>query len=320
MTLPGYFAVVLGRALPAYQEEDARLATLLGAAEALEAGITSVFDWSNTPHTEAVVDALEASGMRAVVGQTNVDTAKRFGGRVTGGLAILGPQYGSWDDSMREIATGRELGLTISMHASGGTDSPFARMYAEGLLGPDLHLVHMNAMTDDESRMLADAGVGVTVTPVVEATMGHGTSVLGKFLAAGGYAGLGTDVVVNATADLFEPMRDTLRFERMRTQTMVPAASILAHATVHSARAIGLSDVGVLTVGKRADVIVLEGLAHLTGDKAGAVVTSLTPANVRDVLVDGAIVKRDGKLVHHDLLALRQAADELARRVLAVRD
>jgi 5-methylthioadenosine/S-adenosylhomocysteine deaminase len=34
------------------------------------------------------------------------------------------------------------------------------------------------------------------------------------------------------------------------------------------------------------------------------------------VLVDGRFVKRDGRLVHHDLTALRRAGTELARRVL----
>src|SRR5262245_7571895 len=47
MTLPDYFAAVLGRALNAYGPHELHLATLLGAAEALNAGITTVFDWSN---------------------------------------------------------------------------------------------------------------------------------------------------------------------------------------------------------------------------------------------------------------------------------
>jgi cytosine/adenosine deaminase-related metal-dependent hydrolase len=75
MTLPDYFRVVLGHALPRYRPADARLATLLGAAEALDAGVTTVFDWSNTTlspeHTDAVVDGFAAAGIRAIVGHTN---------------------------------------------------------------------------------------------------------------------------------------------------------------------------------------------------------------------------------------------------------
>jgi cytosine/adenosine deaminase-related metal-dependent hydrolase len=164
----------------------------------------------------------------------------------------------------------------------------------------------------------------VTITPVVEATQGHGASAYGRLLAAGVRPGLGIDVVVNATPDLFVPLRDTLRSERIRTGDLVPAANFLPAATSDSARAIGLGDrVGTLAVGMRADLLLLDGLAHLTGSNtaagalAGAVVTALGPANVRTVLIDGRIVKRDGRLVDHDLAALRAAADDVARRVLA---
>jgi cytosine/adenosine deaminase-related metal-dependent hydrolase len=126
--------------------------------------------------------------------------------------------------------------------------------------------------------------------------------------------------VVDAPADLFEPMRDTLRAERQRTGAMWPASAVLPAATVDGARAIGLDrQVGTLAVGKRADIILVDGLAHLTGSDtsaAGALVTALGPANVRAVLVEGRFVKRDGTLVHHDLAALRHAGAQLARRLL----
>ncbi|GAA3391326.1 amidohydrolase family protein [Cryptosporangium minutisporangium] len=330
MTLADYFRTVLGRALSAYRPEDAHAAALLGAAEALDAGVTTLFDWSNTlvtaEHTDAVVDAFTVAGVRAVVASGSPDReddARRLAkstGRVTGALAILGPEAGDWDDAVRHLAFGRELGVTVSFHASGGPGGSVERLADAGLLGPDLNLVHLNAMTDEDAARLVESGAGVTITPVVEATMGHGASPYGRFRDAGGRAGLGTDVVVNATPDLFEPLRDTLRTERMRTHTLVPAADFLPAVTLDSARAIGLADeVGALTVGRRADVVLLDGLSHLTGagTLAGAVVTALGPANVQTVLVDGRVVKRDGALVDHDLATLRAAGDAIARRVLA---
>jgi cytosine/adenosine deaminase-related metal-dependent hydrolase len=109
-------------------------------------------------------------------------------------------------------------------------------------------------------------------------------------------------------------MRDTLRTQRLATGSAdrPPAAGILAAATTDAARAVGLADrIGSIEVGRRADLLLLDGLSHLTGrerDLAGAVVSCLTPSNVRTVLVDGEIVKRDGRLVHHDLPELRAAA------------
>jgi 5-methylthioadenosine/S-adenosylhomocysteine deaminase len=331
MTLPDYFRVVMGRALPALRPDDARLATLLGAVEAVDAGITTVFDFSNVTvspaHTDAAADGLSAAGIRAVLGHTNPDDeadVRRLAGRtgtVTGGLAIIGPEHGPWDDAVRRIRLGRQLGVVISMHANGGgPDGAIRRMYDTGLLGPDLNLVHLNNVTADEVKMLLDAGAGVTVTPTVEALMHRAASPYGRFLDGGAHVALGTDVIVNSTADLFEPMRDTLRSERLRGRSAVPAASMLRAATIDGARAIGMAgQVGSIAVGKRADIIVLDGLSHLTdaGTVAGAVVCSAGAANVRTVLIDGRVVKRDGRLVHHDLAALRAAASELARRALA---
>ncbi|MBP2706737.1 amidohydrolase family protein [Microbispora sp. RL4-1S] len=325
MTLPEYMTAVLGRALNGYGPREAHHATLLGAAEALNAGITTVFDWSNatrTPeHTDAVLDAYATAGIRAVVAHANPDDERDvrrmadLRGRITGALAILGTDYGPWDEAVRQIELGRRLGLVVSMHAGGGPGSPLRRMGEAGLLGPHLQLVHVNNMTGDDAELLADNGVGVTVTPIVEATMGHGASAFSRFADAGGRAGLGTDVVVNAPADLFEPMRDTLRSHRAHTGTMHPAGGILAAATVDSARAIGIDDaVGTISAGKRADLVLLDGLSHLlgTGDVAGAVVTSLGPADVHTVVVDGRVVKRDGLLVGLDLARLRRSTAEAA--------
>jgi 5-methylthioadenosine/S-adenosylhomocysteine deaminase len=140
----------------------------------------------------------------------------------------------------------------------------------------------------------------MVVTPTVEAVMGHGASAYGRIVDGGGRPALGVDVAINNPPDLFEPMRDTLRTERLRSadpQTP-PAATLLHTATIDGARAVGLAaTIGTLEVGKRADILLLDGLAHLTGDRAGAVVSCLTPANVRTILVDGTVVKRDGHLL-----------------------
>jgi 5-methylthioadenosine/S-adenosylhomocysteine deaminase len=329
MNLADYFGAVLGQALGAYTPADAHLATLLGAAGALDAGITTVFDWCNvakTPeHLDAVLDAYATAGIRAVVahGGPGQEAAAPFmaglRGRVSGALAILGPQYGTDDEAARLIRLARELGLVTSMHFGGGfgasPDAPLHRLREAGLLGADLQFVHLNAMTPHEATLLADAGAGVTATPVVEGTMGHGASPYSRFAAAGGRCGLGTDVAVNAPPDLFEPMRDTLRRHRAETATMAPAGSVLAAATADSAAAIGLgSSVGELRPGRRADLVLLSGLAHVRGDVSGALVTGLGPADVHTVIVDGRIVKRDGRLTTLDLRKLREDAVELATR------
>ena len=306
MTLPDYLDAVLGRVLPTLKPDDLHRATLLGAGEALDAGITTVFDWSHATVdrecSDAILDAYQTAGIRAVVAYSGGDAAGalRFAGlrgRVTGALTTLGPEHGSWAAAVREIGLALDLGLIVSMHVGAGADSPLWRLREAGLLGPHVQVVHANQITAEGAEVLAGEGVHAVVTPVVEATMGHGASAYGRLMAAGLRPALGTDVVVNAPADLFEPMRSTLRQHRLGTGEMTPAASFLGAATEDAARAIGLAGVtGALAVGHRADLILLDGLADLA-DPAGALVTTGRPADVRVVIVDGRVVRQSFSVV-----------------------
>ncbi len=63
VTLDGYFALVLDSLAPAYRPQDVYAGTLLGALEAIDAGVTTLLDWShinNTPdHTDEAIRALQ---------------------------------------------------------------------------------------------------------------------------------------------------------------------------------------------------------------------------------------------------------------------
>jgi cytosine/adenosine deaminase-related metal-dependent hydrolase len=315
LSLGVYLSDVLPRMTLTFDE--VRAAVLLGAVEAINAGVTTVLDWGHAGAEPVEIEALLESGIRAVLGVPAAE-AHRFAsprGLVTGAVASFGPSL-SLEDNARDIGVARSFGLPTTMHIT--APGPVARLADAGLLGPDLHFVHGNVSTDDELTMLVDAGCGLTVTPPVESMMGHGAPVYGRFVEAGGAPALGVDVVINSTADMFEQMRSALWLERLRGMPLA-AGSLLASATSHGARAIGLGDVvGSLAVGMRADLVLLDGFAHLPSELlAGGVVSTGTVADVRTVLIDGRIVKRDGVLVDHDLPALRAAVGEVARRILA---
>jgi cytosine/adenosine deaminase-related metal-dependent hydrolase len=333
MTRPDYLAAVIGRGLPALTPDDLHRATLLGAAEALDAGITTVFDWNHATRgaelTDAVLDAYEKVGIRVVLAHAGPDDkeVRRLAdlrGRITGALATLGPEHGPWDETVRQVELARDLGLIVSMHVGAGPDSPVWRLHDVGLLGPHVQLVHANQITLEGAALLADLGVNVVVTPVVEATMGHGVSAYSRLVSAGCRPGLGTDVVVNAPPDLFEPMRATLQQHRLSTGTMAAASEVLTAATEHGARAVGLgSAIGKVTVGGRGDLVLLKGLTHLTpaglagARLGGAVVTACRASDVDTVVVDGRVVKRAGRLVGLDLDRLRAETRVLAARIAA---
>ncbi len=317
MTLAHYLSNVLGRMR--FTEEDAHNAILLSAAEALDAGITTIIDWSTAAiPSEVSLAALEASGIRAVFAHNNVDDEadiRKHAGReglVTTALAPLGQDY--VNDTEKHIRLARELGMLTSMHVGG--QRPGGVESIRHLLGPDLHFVHGNKSSDDEIKMIVDSGSALTVTTIVESLMGHGSPAYSRIVKAGGRPALGVDVVINNRPDMFSEMLATLCHER-RIDQDIPARDMLTAATVNGAKALRLNT-GEIKPGKRADLVLLDGLQHLLGtpEVEGAIVTALGPENVHTVLVDGRIVKQDGVLRHHDLAALRAKTNHLARPVL----
>ena len=65
-----YISHVLHKLAPAFRPEDAYVGNLLSALSAIDAGITTLLDWSHIQaspeHTDAAVEALHNSGLRAV--------------------------------------------------------------------------------------------------------------------------------------------------------------------------------------------------------------------------------------------------------------
>ena len=83
-TLDQYFAGMLDNIGIQYRAEDVYIANLMGALEALNAGITTLLDWShvnNTPeHADAAIAGLTEAGIRAVYAH-GVPVGARRGGR-----------------------------------------------------------------------------------------------------------------------------------------------------------------------------------------------------------------------------------------------
>jgi 5-methylthioadenosine/S-adenosylhomocysteine deaminase len=340
----GYFPVTarLGRA---FTDGDIYQGTLLACAEAINSGITTVHDWCHNvrgpAHAEAGLRALAESGLRArfsygyAAGQPNdqaMDTgglralhrdwdswsgqsAPGRAGRLTLGMAWRGT--GGSNPAMRvapeiyrrEIAAARELGLPVTVHASGPPTAAgqIAALAGAGLLGPDLQVVHANCATPEEIGQLAAAGCAVSLSPFSELLIGYGLPQTAGLLAAGIRVGLSVDTTaLTGNADMFAIMKLTqgLINGTAQQEFACTARQALALGTIDGARSLGLdAATGSLTPGKRADLILVAtghpNLGVLT-DPAALLVTAAQPGNVDTVLADGQILKRGGALVSLD--------------------
>jgi len=244
-----YFNYFHGRLAPLYTPEDTYIATLAGALSQIDAGVTTIFDWchnNTTPaHTDAAVEALRASGIRAVFGHGTVKPKPRPGerhfseiphpvaeirrlrqgplsddhARVTLAMAILGPDYSTLEVCRHDFHAAMDLGLLSSAHAWGRPSRLVAGGYrtlaAQGLLRGRHNVVHGNYFEDDELRVLIDHGASVTATPGVEMQFHVRRPLSGRVHAMGGIPSIGVDSEVGNKGDMFDLMRTTLLIERM---------------------------------------------------------------------------------------------------------
>ena len=337
--LGGYLDLVVRQHGSRHEPEHVRIATLAGALECLDSGITTVQDFAHiqhTPaHTDAAITGLRAAGIRAVFGygaplfapamaddawaaELGRVRAEHVGGLVTMALAAVGPAYGSPEMVERDWRLAAELDIPIVTHVGSSPTAarPIDLLRTLNLLRANTLYVHGNSLADDELAMIADSGAAVSIAPAVEALMGHGAPTVNRLRAAGARTGLGVDVVTSTAGDMFSLMRATLLSSQLSPGPRSTAADVLRMATVDGAAAVGLADrIGSLRQGKQADIVLLDATApNLVGthDPVATVVTSAHPGNVDTVLVAGQVVKRAGRLVRVDLAEITKEITQSA--------
>jgi 5-methylthioadenosine/S-adenosylhomocysteine deaminase len=345
-----YISHVLHKLAPAFRPEDAYMGDLISALGAIDAGITTLLDWSHIQgspeHTDAVVQALQDSGLRAVFAygfpwwgkweerqpswfvRAATEHFSTKDQMLTLALAAPGPEFTDYEITRDHWKLAREAGARITTHVgvgSYGLDSKLERFGRGGFLGPDTTYIHCTTLNDTEIQMIVDTGGTVSLAAPVEMMMGHGMPPIQKFLDRGLAPSLSVDVETNVPSDMFNQMRSVLALQRSLAASSgkepISARDVLAYATIEGARANGLdAKVGSLTPGKCADVIMLRtDLLNVTplNDPATAVVTSMDTSNVHTVVINGRIMKRGGELLHVDWPSVRRIAAESRDFVIA---
>jgi cytosine/adenosine deaminase-related metal-dependent hydrolase/ribose/xylose/arabinose/galactoside ABC-type transport system permease subunit len=338
-----YISFVLRTLAPAFRPEDAYAGNLVSALGAIDAGITTLLDWSHIQaspaHTDAVIQALEDSGLRGVFAygfpwwgkweerqpswfvRAATEHFSTKDQMLTLALAAPGPEFTDFEVARDHWKLARETGARITAHVgvgSYGQDAKVQEMGEAGLLGPDTTYIHCTTLNDTEIQMIVDTGGTVSLASPVEMMMGHGMPPIQKFLDRGLRPSLSIDVETNVPADMFNQMRSVIGLQRALAlaagKPPITMRDVLEYATIEGARANGLEGkVGTLTPGKQADIILLRtDRMNVTplNDPVAAVVTGMDTSNVDSVFIAGRAMKRDGKLLHVDWPAVRRLAEE----------
>ncbi len=324
-TLDDYFVEVLDTFAPLYRPEDVHASNVAGSLECLNAGITTLVDWShinNTPdHPDAAVQGLQETGIRALYayGSANTSIEKYWyfspeaipgddvrrirdtyfssdKGLLTMGLATRGPGFTQDQVVQSEWGLARELGIPITVHVNMGRLAGRYAMVEQldrlGLLGPDTTFIHCCYFSEHEWQRVKDTGGTISVAPQVELQMGHGWPPVNKARQFGLRPSLSIDVVTTVPGDMFTQIRAAFGAERARVNAVTWELGTPTPETMLTAR-------DMLTMAT------LDG-AHVAGleDRTG----SLTPGKQADVVVIDATAIGVAP-VHDPVAAVTLSAD-----------
>ena len=334
-----------------YRPHDSYAGNLAIALGALYCGVTSIVDLAHNTrsaeHADAEVAALRESGIRAVYAYAPPEAGEwehqwpgdlerlktalasdplislRMAQRCLGDVDPLTPE---------RIAIARDLGLRMTIDPVGWEDGAaiIVDLASAGVLGPDLTFVHCCDLSDEAWKVMGEAGVGVSLSPLVDEILGWGRGfpTVQRSLDVGLTPGLSVDIETTAPSDMFSQMRALLGIQRMRgslgnpgvERPQLTARDVLSFATRDGARVAGLeTDCGTLTPGKKADVMMLDCTAPNTfplNNAYGTAVMGADVSSVRMVMVGGVIKKWGHALVDVDLGAIRSVV-EASRNYLA---
>jgi cytosine/adenosine deaminase-related metal-dependent hydrolase len=327
----GYFPTV-ARFGTTMTPDDMYQGARLAAAEAIHSGITTVHDWCHNvrsrAHAEADIRAITESGLRArfsygwaqglpdteMCDLADLESLHRdWGTYAAGGLITLG--FG-WRGKFRagplprevyrpEFEAARRLGLPISVHMGSARKAKgqIEAHFLEGLLGPDVQIVHALSATPEEIQRIKAAGTAVSVSPGSELRIGFGFTPTSEFLAAGVPLGMSIDTTaLSGSASIFAALKLARDVDNARSESefKLTARRMLEVGTIGGARSMGLGDItGSLTPGKRADLIMIstDGLnIGVFTEPAHMVLECAQPENIDTVVIDGRIVKSGGRL------------------------
>lgn len=324
--------------------EDVYWGAMLGIAEMIENGVTSVAD--HYFYMDEVARAVEKSGMRAnlvwaVFGhqgekqlEKTCDFVERWQGKADGRITTwLGPHapYTTGHDFLKVSAKrASDLDVGIHIHVSETSEqvalsmqehgvTPVKMLAEAGVLDVPTILGHCLFPTDDDVKILSGVNTGVAHAPKTYMKLGMGEIKLERLREAGVPIGLATDGAGSSNAlDILEQLRlmALLQKHAHRDPLSMPVAEALQIAFEGSARVFQMGNkLGALAPGRLADIALLrqDGMHVFPRfDPAANLVYSSKSSDVETVICNGKVLMHNRKLLTIDK---EQVKNEITARL-----
>lgn len=330
--------------------EDAYATTLAAGIESLMNGTTFYADTYSAPNAiegslDQIAKASNEVGIRGMIsfeaterrsekeGARGLKESLRFiarkdKGRAMGMISLHAPFTVSDDLVLRGAEASRKHEVPLTIHVSEGPNDGYhnierygkrsvERLHDTGLLSPRAVLAHCVHLDEREIGLVARSSASVAHNPMSNMLNAVGVSPLLEMFDRGVNVGLGNDGYI---FDMFENMRAAYLLQRVsrRDPGRPSPQDVVEMATVNAAKAYGLSSLGSISPGKRADIIAVRPTFTATpfsGSVYGYIVNGLRGSDVRDVVVDGEVVVRDKKLQTVDVEKAEARVQRSMRRL-----
>ncbi|HYX80699.1 MAG TPA: amidohydrolase family protein [Actinomycetota bacterium] len=201
-----------------------------------------------------------------------------------------------------------------------------------GVLTPNTVLEHFVWVSDDEVGLFADSGAIASNNPGSNLRLSSGICRVSDLMDAGGRIAFGTDgISFSDREDFFEELRLACYLQRRPAvfeRQRLDSERVLRAAAENGARALGLAGtLGSLEPGRYADLLVVdkerilfppgrydaEPILDVLLDRARA-------DDLRDVMVHGRVLMRDGRVTIVDEAAVKARYAEAVQRIYRLPD
>ncbi|MFW6011610.1 MAG: amidohydrolase [Desulfosalsimonas sp.] len=205
--------------------------------------------------------------------------------------------------------------------------TPVAHLADIGVLSSRLLACHCVALDKNDIGLIADHGVKVSHNPESNMKLASGIAPVPEMLKAGVCVGLGTDgPTSNNNLDMFMEMDSAAKIHKAATldPTVMEAEKVLRMATIDAARSLGLGEkIGSLEPDKKADIIVIDTQKpHLTPmyNVYSHLVYSASGNDVTNVIINGLPVMTERQLTMFDLNSTMENMQSIAKDVRSLHD
>ncbi|MBN1037612.1 8-oxoguanine deaminase [Clostridium botulinum] len=236
---------------------------------------------------------------------------------------------------MKETANlARRLGVRLHTHLAETIDEerfisekfgmrPLEYMKSLGWVGEDVWYAHGIHFNDDELKILAKTKTGVAHCPISNMKLSSGIAKIPQMIKLGIPVGLAVDgSASNDGSNLLEEIRVCYLLHRLNSSKDAPTGyEILKLATRGSAKVLGRSDIGELSIGKAADLFMINSkrleFVGTQFDPKSILGTVGIKGNVDYTIVSGELVVKEGKLINIDEEKITYEANKSVERLIS---